>query len=171
MLFNNIDTILENAEVSWDNCVGIGLDNTAVNLGRRNSIMTRVLGKNASIYVNGCPCHIIHNTASKAADSFSKQSGFDVEDMLVDLFHWFDKSSKRKVQIFLLKNPNETEVVVSVYMTKCHTLALPFLGTIKRVINKHLFVVALFSSLSSTRVYFVLQCALLFTTGDTNLNR
>ena len=28
---------------------------------------------------------------------FMLESGFDVEDMLVDIFSWFHKSSKRKV--------------------------------------------------------------------------
>ena len=64
-----------------------------MNVGKKNSIITQVLAKNK----NGCPCHIIHNTANKAAERFSEASGFDVENFLVDLFHWFDKSSKRKV--------------------------------------------------------------------------
>ena len=78
-------------------CVAVGLDNTAVNVEKKNSIMTRVLVKNKNIFINGCPRHIIHNTANKAVEQFSEVSGFDVEDFLVDLFHWFDKSSKRKV--------------------------------------------------------------------------
>ena len=39
------------------------------------------------------------NTANKGAEMFMSESGFDVEDMLVDIFYWFDKSSKRKVQL------------------------------------------------------------------------
>ena len=78
-------------------CVAVGLDNTAVNVGKKNSIMTRVLAKNKNIFINGCPRHIIHNTANKAVEQFSEVSGFDVEDFLVDLFHWFNKSSKIKV--------------------------------------------------------------------------
>ena len=93
VLFNNIDSILRD----WENCVPVGLDNTAVNVEEKNSIMTRVVAKNKNIFINGCPCHIIHNTANKAAERFSEASGFDVENFLVDLFHWFDKSSKRKV--------------------------------------------------------------------------
>ena len=68
-----------------------------MNVEEKNSIMTRVVAKNKNIFINGCPCHIIHNTANKAAERFSEASGFDVENFLVDLFHWFDKSSKRKV--------------------------------------------------------------------------
>ena len=74
----------------------MGMDNLSVNLGINNSIMTPVLEKNNSVYVNGCPCHIIHDTANKGANSFALETGFDIEDMLVDVFNWFDKSNKRK---------------------------------------------------------------------------
>ena len=100
-LFNNIDFILRENKVDWENCVAVGLDNTAMNVEKKNSTMTRVLAKNKNIFIYGCPSHIIHNTSNKAAQRFSEVSGFDVEDFLVDLFHWFDKSSKRKLlQIF-----------------------------------------------------------------------
>ena len=95
-LFNKIDSILEN-KVDWENCVAVGLDNTAVSVGKKNSIMTRVLAENKNIFTNGYPYHITHNTANKAAERFAEVSGFDAEDFLVELFHWFDKSSKRKV--------------------------------------------------------------------------
>ena len=42
------------------------------------------------------PCHIAHNTANAAADAFRREIGFDVEEVVVDLFYWFDKSTKRK---------------------------------------------------------------------------
>ena len=69
-IFSKMNEVLEGCGVSWDNCVGVGVDNTSVNLGKRNSIMTRVLQKNSSIYFMGCPCHIIHNMAGKGADAF-----------------------------------------------------------------------------------------------------
>ena len=76
--------------------MAIGMDNTSVKMGIHNSIKTRVLGKNSSVHVNGCPCHIVHNTAAKAAETFSEVAGFDIEGFLVDLYHYFDKSLKRK---------------------------------------------------------------------------
>ena len=96
-LFNNIDSILRENKADWENCVAVGLESTAANVGKKNSILTRVLEKNKKISINGCPSHIIHNTASKAAERFSEVTGFDVEDFPVDLFRWFDKSSERKV--------------------------------------------------------------------------
>ena len=45
----------------------------------------------------GCPCHVVHNTTIKAAETFQSVTDFDVEDMMVDLYNWFDKSTKRKM--------------------------------------------------------------------------
>ncbi len=44
----------------------------SVNMGCTNSIKTRMLQKNSAVYVMGCPCHIVHNTASKAGIAFEK---------------------------------------------------------------------------------------------------
>lgn len=60
---------MENS-LSKHNCVSIGVDNTSVNMGSRNSIKTRIVQKNPAVYVMGCPCHILHNTAGKAASAF-----------------------------------------------------------------------------------------------------
>lgn len=78
-IFSRMEEALLTHHVPWDNCVAIGLDNTSVNLGCRNSIKTRLLQKNPASYVMGCPCHIVHNTAEKAGDAFamvSQQSTF-----------------------------------------------------------------------------------------------
>jgi len=37
------------------------------------------------MYFNGCPCHIIHNAAQKAGESFTEISGFDIEEFVIDL--------------------------------------------------------------------------------------
>ena len=69
-----MDTVLEHCNISWDNCVGVSVDNTSVNLGKRNSIFTRVKEKNPAVYFMGCPCHILHNVCMKASEEFSKVS-------------------------------------------------------------------------------------------------
>ena len=80
----------------WSMCTSVGVDNTAVNIGIRNSIKTRIQHANPAIYFNGCPCHIIHNAARKASDYFCNICGFDIEELCIDLYYWFDKSTKRK---------------------------------------------------------------------------
>ena len=96
-IFSKMDEVLSSCDISWANCVGVGVDNTSVNLGKHNSIKTRVQQANPSIYFMRCPCHIAHNAAcAAAAESFRRVMSFCVEEMAVDLFYWFDKSSKRK---------------------------------------------------------------------------
>ena len=97
ILFENISNAIRSNETDWSSCVGLSLDNTLVNLSRPNSIMTRMQPVSNSIYINGCLCYIAHNTANEDAEMFMLESGFDVEDVLVDIFYWFDRSLKRKV--------------------------------------------------------------------------
>ena len=98
-IFTRMNEVLQNNGITWKTCVGLGVDNTSVNMGCRNSIKTRIQEKNEAIYIMGCPCHIVHNTAGKAGDAFYKATGFNVDDMVVDLFYWFDKSTKRKASL------------------------------------------------------------------------
>jgi hypothetical protein len=71
-IFSKMDEVLKSSVIPWGNCIGLSVDNTSVNLGRRNSISTRVLKENPSVYIMGCPCHIVHNTCIKAADEFTQ---------------------------------------------------------------------------------------------------
>ena len=101
-LFNNINSILRENRVDWENCVVAGLGNTAVNVGKKNSIMTRVLAKNKNIFVNGCPCHVIYNTANKAAERFSEVLRFDVKIFLLTCFTGLMKAQKKVTSNFQL---------------------------------------------------------------------
>ena len=92
-IFTRINEVLQNNGITWKTCV------TSVNIGCRNSIKSRVQEKNEAIYIMGCPCHIVHNTAGKAGDAFYKATGFNVDNMVIDLFYWFDKSTKRKASL------------------------------------------------------------------------
>ena len=42
-IFSKMQEALSKYDILWMNCVGIGLDNTSVNMGCNNSIKTRVL--------------------------------------------------------------------------------------------------------------------------------
>ena len=94
--FNSIDKLFQTFELSWNLVTGLGVDNTNSNVGAHNSIKQKAFLKNPNIFVSGCPCHILHNSASKAGREFSKIAKFDIEDHSVDLYYWFERSSKRK---------------------------------------------------------------------------
>ena len=71
-IFSKMEAALAKPGISWENCIGISLDNTTVNMSCRNSIKTRVQHANAAIYIMGCPCHIVPNIAGKANSAFAK---------------------------------------------------------------------------------------------------
>ena len=85
--------------IPWKNCIAFSVDNTSSNLGQCNSIKTWVLENNPDCYFLGCPCHILHNTAGKASSQLKEVSGFDIDDLAVGIFYYFDKSTKRKAAL------------------------------------------------------------------------
>ena len=74
-IFKSMEDALISRNIPWENCIGLSVDNTSVNVGRHNSLKSRALQRNGSIYVMGCPCHIIHNTGLKASRAFCHVSG------------------------------------------------------------------------------------------------
>ena len=83
----------------WTMHTSVGAYNTSVNIDTRNFLQTRIVKRNDAVYFNWCPCHIIHNPASNRHAGFAKHCSFDVEEFAVDLFYWFDKSTKRKNEL------------------------------------------------------------------------
>ena len=65
-------------------------------IGKNNSIASRFLKTDENIFIAGCLCHLPHKAASNSHDAFSEYIGINVEDVMADLFNWFDKSNKKK---------------------------------------------------------------------------
>ena len=63
---------------------------------KKNSSASRFREKNESIFIGGCSCHLAHIAASNGNDAFSNYVGLNVEDVMVDLYYWVEKSAKRK---------------------------------------------------------------------------
>ena len=95
-IFQKIDDVMIKLELPCKICFGFSLDKTSANLSIRNSIKSRVILKNNNCYFMGCPCHIIHNTAHKGSAGFTCNTKLNVEDFCINIFFYFDKSTKRK---------------------------------------------------------------------------
>ena len=97
--FEKVEEVFSSKSIPWYNCVAFSIDSTSVNVGRHNSIKTTLEAQNPALYTLGCPCHFIHNAAHKASKELESASGFDVEEMAVDVFYYFDHSTKRKGEL------------------------------------------------------------------------
>ena len=94
-IFELMDNELTKRDIPWDNCLSFGADNASVMQGLGKGLAGFIKRKNSAIYMLGCPCHLIHLAAEKAAS----QLPVSVEDLLVDVFYYLDKSSKRKQEL------------------------------------------------------------------------
>ena len=90
IIYESIKEVIQRLTIPWSYCVVFSVDNASANVGRCNSIMTRVHSLNPSISFVGCPCHIIRNTARAATKAFMEVTGCDLEDMTTDLFSGFE---------------------------------------------------------------------------------
>jgi hypothetical protein len=96
IIFSKMDSVLQKHAIPWANCISLAVDNASVNVGAHNSLRTRLQQKNMRAYVSGCPCHILHNLSSKGASALAEVTGFEIEEIVIDVAYWFDKSTKCK---------------------------------------------------------------------------
>ena len=90
--FERIDEKMKLYDINWSKCLAFSSDNASVMMGKNNSIYTRIADSNPEVYPVGWACHLAHLCAKKAANELS----VNVEQLVVDLYYHFDKSSKRK---------------------------------------------------------------------------
>lgn len=95
-IFNVVDAKFATDNVPWANAVSLSVDNTNSMIGKNNSFASRCKEKNANIFISGCPCHLVHIAAGNGHDAFAEVSGLNVEELQIDLYYWFEKSTKRK---------------------------------------------------------------------------
>ena len=87
-----IDKSFTQLGVPWANCVAFGYDNVSVMTGRNKGCVTHMQQKyKPTIALAGCPCHLIHIAAEKA----SHRLPVSIDDLLIDIYYYLDKSSKR----------------------------------------------------------------------------
>uniref|UniRef100_A0A8C4R2Q0 Uncharacterized protein n=1 Tax=Eptatretus burgeri TaxID=7764 RepID=A0A8C4R2Q0_EPTBU len=60
-------------------------------VGKHKGVAAYIHKQNPECYIMGCPCHMMHNTAKKAAQALP----IELDDFLIDIYYYLDKSSKR----------------------------------------------------------------------------
>ena len=95
-IFNAVQEKFRADGIPWANAVSLSVDNTNSMIGKNNSFASWCRQRNPDIFVSGCPCHLVHIAARNGHDSFAKVIGANIEDLHIDLYYWFERSTKRK---------------------------------------------------------------------------
>lgn len=93
-IFNLIKSELESRNIPWANCIAFGTDNAANMTGQHKGVIAFLKRKNDSMFLAGCCLHLIHLAAKKGSGALP----VSVDDVLVDIYYFFDKSDKRQAE-------------------------------------------------------------------------
>ena len=89
-LDNLFEIIMKNNGIPWENVKGFSSDNASVMIGKRNSVLSRFReATKQQVFDFGCISHV----ANLCAVALVKCLREPVEDLLVDTYFWFDRSS------------------------------------------------------------------------------
>ncbi|CAM4720294.1 unnamed protein product [Leuciscus chuanchicus] len=119
-IYNLIDQELNKRKIPWGNCVSFSADNASVMQGLRKGVAAFIKSQNPQIYMVGCACHLMHIAAEKAARSLC----IDIEDMLIVIYYYLDKSSKRKALLRDVQMLCDTDVRKILKLSSTRWLAL-----------------------------------------------
>ena len=75
-------------------------------VGKNKGVAAFIHKENASVYVNGCPCQLMHLAAKKACTDLPVQ----IDELLIDIFYYIDKSSNRLQNVKTFQALCNTEV-------------------------------------------------------------
>ena len=89
-LFQALNKVLGDRAIPWENIIGFGSDSVSVMVGRRNSVLSRVLQQQPKVFSLGCVCHL----AALCAAAALKKIPVSIDGILIDVYYHFKHSSK-----------------------------------------------------------------------------
>lgn len=91
---------LQSRAIPMKNCIALSADNAYVMVGLKNGVAAILKRENEEILVLGCSCHLIHLAAEKGAKSLPVK----VDEILIDIFYYLQRSGKRKEELKQLQS-------------------------------------------------------------------
>lgn len=82
----------ERLGVPKENCIAFMADNAAVMQGKKNGVVTHLKNQHQNMIAMGCACHLLNLASEKGTAALP----IKIDEILVDIFYYLNKSSKRK---------------------------------------------------------------------------
>lgn len=99
-----VDT-LKSKNIPLQNCIGMACDNAPVMIGTKNGVAAVLKESHENIAIVGCCCHLINLAAQKGSACLP----VNVDEVLVDVFYYLEKSSKRKDKLKAFQSLHDVE--------------------------------------------------------------
>ncbi|XP_030837051.1 putative GPI-anchored protein pfl2 [Strongylocentrotus purpuratus] len=90
-IFLLLDKALKEYSIPWSNVIGYSADNASVMMGQVSGVAAFIQKFNPDTFINGCLCHRLHLAGEKGA----KELAFCPGDLLIKIYYYLEKSSKR----------------------------------------------------------------------------
>ena len=103
-IFSLVDQEFTSQQIPWGNCISFGCDNANVMTGWKKGVISFVRGKQPDVHLAGCCLHLVHLAARKGAACLPS-----AEDVLVDIFYFFQKSAIRQYELKQLQTLYDVE--------------------------------------------------------------
>lgn len=104
-IFVHIESAMKAIGLDFSKCVSFSADNASVMVGEKSGVAALLHQQNEHINVIGCPCHRINLAALKAANSLP----YKLDQLLIDVYFFLDKSAKRVARLKELQSILGTE--------------------------------------------------------------
>lgn len=105
---NIANLVLQNLKmfnIPVKNCVGLVADNAPVMMGKKSGVFAVLQTYQENLIDIGCPCHLLNLAAEKGSACLS----LNVDELLVDIFYYLQKSVKRKEKLKLFQQLHNSE--------------------------------------------------------------
>ena len=128
----------------WKKVVALSVDNASTMIGRNMGVAGHILRVESSIFITGCTCHLIHLAAGKAADKLP----LGIDDLLLDIYHYLDKSHKSQKLLSDFQELCGTDTLA--ILKHCATRWLSLESCIQRLLHQWEPLVCLFQKETET---------------------
>lgn len=107
---------LKKMNIPFENCLSFMADNAYVMQGKKIGAVAFLKQNNKNLISLGCACHLINLAAEKGAAALP----VNIDDFLVDIFYYLEKSAKRKESLkqFQLLHDKETKKILKHVCTR-----------------------------------------------------
>ena len=128
-LFQALSMALEDRCIPWKSVIGYASDSASVMVGRRNSVLSRVIQQQPEVFSLGCVCHL----AALCAAAAIKKIPIPIDGLLIDIYYHFKHSSKRYYEFAEILQ--EFEGIATLNIVKhCPTRWLSLERAVKRLL-------------------------------------